>query len=112
LFFFFNLKFPLDEVTGMSQEIILEHKEHHLRPRISIKDKSNRTKKLPNSNMEARYFLPVEAMITVVDGQEIEAGDVIARYPREISKQHDITGGLPRVAELFEKKNKEVCDNF
>ena len=54
--------------------------------------------------MEARYFLPVEAMITVVEGQEIEAGDVIARYPREISKQHDITGGLPRVAELFEAR--------
>jgi len=99
-----TVKEQVDEVTGMSQKIILEHKEHHLRPRISIKDKSNRTKKLPNSNMEARYFLPVEAMITVVEGQEIEAGDVIARYPREISKQHDITGGLPRVAELFEAR--------
>lgn len=99
-----TVKEQVDEVTGMSQKIILEHKEHHLRPRISIKDKAGKTKKIPNSNMEARYFLPVESMIMVVEGQEIEAGDVIARFPREISKQHDITGGLPRVAELFEAR--------
>lgn len=99
-----TVKEQVDEVTGMSQKIILEHKEHHLRPRVSVKDKSGKTKKIPGANMEARYFLPVESMITVVEGQEIEAGDVIARFPREISKQHDITGGLPRVAELFEAR--------
>ncbi len=99
-----TVKEQLDEVTGMSQKIILEHKEHNLRPRISIKDKSGKTKKITGSSMEARYFLPVESMITVTEGQEIEAGDVIARFPREISKQHDITGGLPRVAELFEAR--------
>lgn len=98
-----TVKEHFDEVTGKSQKIILEHKEHHLRPRISIKDVSGKTKQI-TSIMEARYYLPVESMITVVEGQEVEAGDVIAKYPREISKQHDITGGLPRVAELFEAR--------
>jgi DNA-directed RNA polymerase subunit beta' len=82
----------------------LEHKDTNLRPRISIKGPGGKTLKIPGSNMEARYHLPVEAMITVVEGQEVKAGDIIAKFPREISKQHDITGGLPRVAELFEAR--------
>src|SRR5690606_25022322 len=54
--------------------------------------------------LEARYFLPVDAILNVQDGQEVHAGDVLARIPRESSKTRDITGGLPRVAELFEAR--------
>lgn len=99
-----TMKEQVDEVTGMSQKIILDYKDTNLRPRISIKNEAGKTLKIPNSSMEARYHLPVEAMITVTEGQFVQAGDIIAKFPREISKQHDITGGLPRVAELFEAR--------
>ena len=98
----------LDEVTGLSRKVIVESKDADTRPRISIKDNHGKTVKLPNSNQEARYFLPVGANIYVGDGDSIEAGDIIAKIPRETTKTKDITGGLPRVAELFEaRKPKE-----
>ncbi len=99
-----TIKDQVDEVTGMSQKIVIEHKDVNLRPRISIKDLAGKTIKAPETGMEARYHLPVSAMIIVTEGQEVAAGDIIAKYPREITKQHDITGGLPRVAELFEAR--------
>src|SRR5205085_3347634 len=75
---------------------------------ISLKDEHGKTKKIPGSNQEARYFLPVGANIYVNDGDSIEAGDIISKIPRETTKTKDITGGLPRVAELFEaRKPKE-----
>ena len=95
----------LDEVTGLSQKVIIESRAADLRPRISLKDtKTNETLKLPNSTLEARYLLPVGAYIVVMDGETINAGDVIAKIPRETTKTQDITGGLPRVAELFEAR--------
>ena len=98
----------LDEVTGLSRKVVIESKDADTRPRISIKDDHGKTKKLPGSNQEARYFLPQGANIYVNDGDSIEAGDVIAKMPRETTKTKDITGGLPRVAELFEaRKPKE-----
>ena len=98
----------LDEVTGLSRKVVVESKDADTRPRVTLKDTSGNTKKLPNSNQEARYFLPVGANIYVNDGDSIEAGDVIAKIPRETTKTKDITGGLPRVAELFEaRKPKE-----
>src|SRR5262249_26647881 len=99
----------LDEVTGLSRKVIIESKDADSRPRISIKDEHGKTKKIPGTEMEARYFLPVGANITVADGDPIEPGDVIAKIPRETTKTKDITGGgLPRVAELFEpRKPKE-----
>jgi DNA-directed RNA polymerase subunit beta' len=98
----------LDEVTGLSRKVIIESKDADTRPRISIKDENGKTKKIPGSNQEARYFLPVGANIYVGDGDTVEAGDVIAKIPRETTKTKDITGGLPRVAELFEaRKPKE-----
>jgi DNA-directed RNA polymerase subunit beta' len=98
----------LDEVTGLSRKVIIESKDADTRPRISIKDEHGKTKKIPGSNQEARYFLPVGANIYVGDGDTVEAGDVIAKIPRETTKTKDITGGLPRVAELFEaRKPKE-----
>jgi DNA-directed RNA polymerase subunit beta' len=95
----------LDEVTGLSRKVIVESRAADLRPRVSIKDaKSGDTLKLPNSLLEARYLLPVGANIVVQDGDVLEAGEVIAKMPRETTKTQDITGGLPRVAELFEAR--------
>ncbi len=98
----------LDEVTGLSRKSIIESKDADLRPRISLKDDGGKTLKIPNSDNEARYFLPFGATIAVSEGDRIEAGDIVARIPRETTKTKDITGGLPRVAELFEsRKPKE-----
>jgi len=100
----------LDEVTGLSRKVIIESRDPDARPRISIKDESGETKQLPNSEQMARYYLPVGSNIQVADGDFIEAGEVIAKIPRETTKTKDITGGLPRVAELFEaRKPKEAA---
>jgi DNA-directed RNA polymerase subunit beta' len=98
----------IDEVTGLSRKSISESKDADLRPRISLKDDAGKTLRIPNSENEARYFLPVGATIAVSEGDRVEAGDIVARIPRETTKTKDITGGLPRVAELFEsRKPKE-----
>ncbi len=98
----------IDEVTGLSRKSISESKDADLRPRISLKDDAGKTLRIPNSENEARYFLPVGATIAVSEGDHVEAGDIVARIPRETTKTKDITGGLPRVAELFEsRKPKE-----
>jgi len=77
---------------------------------VSIKDREGKTMRLPGSEAYARYLLPVGAHIHVTEGQEVGAGDVIAKIPRETTKTKDITGGLPRVAELFEaRKPKEFA---
>jgi DNA-directed RNA polymerase subunit beta' len=106
----------LDDRTGARYNVIVESKELEARPRISIKDESGRTSKLPaqegrfGPEQYARYFLPVGAYINVADGARVEAGDIIAKLPRETTKTKDITGGLPRVAELFEaRKPKEFA---
>ena len=98
----------LDEVTGLSRKVVIESRDGDVRPRVSIKDDSGETKGLPSSENKARYYLPVHSTIYVNEGDAIEAGDVIARITRETTKNKDITGGLPRVAELFEaRKPKE-----
>jgi DNA-directed RNA polymerase subunit beta' len=90
----------LDEQTGLSQKVILEHYDEKRQPRISVKDESNVT--------VGRYLLPAGAHISVAEGDLVSAGDVVAKIPRETTKTKDITGGLPRVAELFEaRKPKE-----
>jgi DNA-directed RNA polymerase subunit beta' len=101
----------LDPVTGRSTKVTVESKNPDLRPRISIKELgSNKTAGLPEGRGEARYILPVGAIIMVAEGDEVKAGDVLARIPRETTKTKDITGGLPRVAELFEvRKPKETA---
>ena len=100
----------VDEFTGLSRKVITESKDPELRPRISIKDEKNRTMNLPGSISQARYLLPVGANIFVSEGDMVEAGDVIVKIPRETTKTKDITGGLPRVAELFEaRKPKEYA---
>jgi len=99
----------VDEVTGMSRKVVVEGRDADMRPTIVMKDpETNQTLKLGGSRNEARFQLPVGCIIVVADGQEVGAGEVLAKIPRETSKTKDITGGLPRVAELFEaRKPKE-----
>ena len=98
----------VDPVTGKSSRTIVDSKVHDVRPRISIKDKEGKTSTLPAGKGYARYPLPVDAVILVEENDEIRAGDVVAKLPRSTTKTKDITGGLPRVAELFEvRKPKE-----
>ena len=89
----------VDEVTGLSRKVIVETKESDKRPRIAIKDPES-----VSSSTIGRYFLPVGANISVSEESVVNAGDVIAKIPRETTKTKDITGGLPRVAELFEAR--------
>ena len=99
----------VDERTGMSSKVVIESKDPDKRPRVSIKDAAGKTLKMSNG-VEARYALPVGVFLNVADGQSIAAGDVLAKMPRETTKTKDITGGLPRVAELFEaRKPKEFA---
>jgi len=94
----------VDEITGLSHKVIIDYPAN-MRPRISIKDMQGRaTQKIPGTNAPARYFLPSGAHILVDRGDVIAPGDVIAKIPRETTKTKDITGGLPRVAELFEAR--------
>jgi DNA-directed RNA polymerase subunit beta' len=100
----------VDEFTGLSRKVITESKDAELRPRISIKDEKGKTLNLPGSASQARYLLPVGANIFVSEGDMVEAGDIIVKIQRETTKTKDITGGLPRVAELFEaRKPKEFA---
>src|SRR5574338_1585866 len=92
----------VDEFTGMSSKVVIESKDPHLRPRIHVKTDAGET--------IARALLPVGAYLAVPEGESVAAGDVVAKVPREASKTKDITGGLPRVAELFEaRKPKETA---
>jgi len=103
-----TMKEEFDEVTGLSRKVVIEHAGATLRPRISIKDEGGKTAKTSSSTTTARYLLPVGAHILVEKGATVHPGDVLAKIPRETTKTKDITGGLPRVAELFEaRKPKE-----
>ncbi len=102
-----SLREVMDEATGISNKTVTDWRQQtrgaDLKPRVALRDKKGEIITLANG-LEARYFLSVGAILSVVDGQEVHAGDVLARIPRESSKTHDITGGLPRVAELFEAR--------
>jgi len=100
-----------DKVTGKISRVVVENRDMEIRPRISIKDESGKTASLPGSaRAKARYHLPIGAIIMVNEGDAISAGTVLAKIPRETTKTKDITGGLPRVAELFEvRKPKETA---
>ena len=96
-----------DEATGLSYKTVVDWKQQpkgsDLRPRITLRDSKGEVIML-DSGAEARYFLSVDAILSVEAGQQVHAGDVLARIPLEGSKTRDITGGLPRVAELFEAR--------
>ncbi len=99
-----------DEATGITNKVIVESRQSakgaELRPRIHLLDENGATLNLSNG-LEARYYLPVNAILSVEDGAKINAGDIIARIPRESTKTRDITGGLPRVAELVEARKPQ-----
>ncbi len=99
-----TMREEVDEVTGLSRKVITEFKSGDLRPRVSIKDNKSKTAKIPGTNAVARYLLSVGVNIVVSEGDEVHAGDILAKIPRETTKTKDITGGLPRVAELFEAR--------
>ncbi len=99
----------VDEVTGLSSIVISDPKARsasgkELRPMIKLVDEKGNDLCLAGTNVPANYFLPADAIVTVEDGGEVGIGDVIARIPQETSKTRDITGGLPRVADLFEAR--------
>jgi DNA-directed RNA polymerase subunit beta' len=95
----------VDEVTGLSRKIVIESRGAELRPRITIIDPTTgEARRLGNTELEARYLLPVGANIVAQDGETINPGEPIAKMPRDQTKVQDITGGLPRVAELFEAR--------
>jgi DNA-directed RNA polymerase subunit beta' len=92
----------VDEFTGVSSKVITESRDPDLRPRVSVKS-------IEGDETLGRALLPVGAFLSVVEGQEVATGDVVAKIPREASKTKDITGGLPRVAELFEARKPKEC---
>ncbi len=96
-----------DEATGISSKVVIDWRSQpkggDLKPRISLTGAGGKVLKLPNG-MDANYYMSTDAIISVENGQEVKAGDILARIPRETSKTRDITGGLPRVAELFEAR--------
>ena len=100
----------MDEVTGLTSKVVVDYKQGSksidLRPRLHLKDEKNEVIRLDN-NTDARYFLAPDSILSVDNGAIVQAGDVIARIPREGSKTRDITGGLPRVAELFEARDRK-----
>jgi DNA-directed RNA polymerase subunit beta' len=97
----------MDEVTGLTSKVVVDYKHSSkgsdLRPRLQLKNAAGEVIKLANGN-EARYFLSPDSILSIENGAIVHAGDVLARIPREGSKTRDITGGLPRVAELFEAR--------
>jgi len=102
-----SMRDVVDEATGISYKTVIDWKQQpkgtDLRPRVTLRDAKDNVIELPNG-AEARYFLSVDAILSVEPGSKVHAGDVLARIPRETSKTRDITGGLPRVAELFEAR--------
>ncbi|HEY7243645.1 MAG TPA: DNA-directed RNA polymerase subunit beta' [Xanthobacteraceae bacterium] len=102
----------LDESTGIAKRVVIDWRANRgtdLRPAIVVKDKNGKIVKLPRGG-DARYQLAVDAVISTDPGAQVKAGDVIARIPTESAKTRDITGGLPRVAELFEaRRPKEAA---
>ncbi|MET1257320.1 DNA-directed RNA polymerase subunit beta' [Aliikangiella maris] len=108
-----NMTRQTDELTGLSSLVVTESKRtgtksNDLRPMIKLYDKSGNELLIPGTTMPAQYILPVNAIVSIEDGTEVGVGTAIARIPQEGSKTGDITGGLPRVADLFEaRKPKE-----
>ncbi|TPQ24426.1 DNA-directed RNA polymerase subunit beta' [Methylomonas sp. EFPC3] len=102
-----------DEVTGLTSRVVTDPKQRtsagkELRPMVRLIDEQGGQINLPGTDIPAQYFLPAGAIVGVKDGGEVKVGDVLARIPQESSKTRDITGGLPRVADLFEaRKTKD-----
>ncbi|OGT60010.1 MAG: DNA-directed RNA polymerase subunit beta' [Gammaproteobacteria bacterium RIFCSPHIGHO2_12_FULL_45_12] len=98
-----------DELTGLTSIVIADHKQRgssgkELKPMIKLVTAKNEDIFLAGTNLIAQYFLPADAIVNFEDGAKVKVGDVLARIPQESSKTRDITGGLPRVADLFEAR--------
>lgn len=102
-----SLREVVDETTGISTRLVVDWKQSsgssELRPMISIRDKDGNPVMLSNKT-EARYFLSIDTVINVDNSAKVLAGDIIARIPKDVVKTRDITGGLPRISELFEAR--------
>jgi DNA-directed RNA polymerase subunit beta' len=102
-----SLTETMDDSTGISSKSVTDwkslSKNTELKPRLTLRNDKGEVIKKADGNV-ARYFLVPDSILSVKDGQKISAGDVLARLPKETSKTKDITGGLPRVAELFEAR--------
>nr|WP_022947591.1 DNA-directed RNA polymerase subunit beta' [Methylohalobius crimeensis] len=102
-----------DEITGLTSRVVIDPKlrpasGRDLRPMIKLVDENGDDVHIPGTDISAQYFLPGGAIINSRDGDRVEVGDILARIPQESSKTRDITGGLPRVADLFEaRKTKD-----
>ncbi|MGE4234589.1 MAG: DNA-directed RNA polymerase subunit beta' [Bacteriovoracia bacterium] len=94
----------VDPVTGLSHKVIVDSKQSDKRPKVLITDAKGNVQKIEGTSRVSQYMIPVGANLTVHDGDQVHAGDVIAKIHRETTKTKDITGGLPRVAELFEAR--------
>jgi DNA-directed RNA polymerase subunit beta' len=103
----------VDEVTGLASRVVIDPKQRpsmgkDLRPMVKLSDENGVELNIAGTDLPARYFLPSGAIVSVEDGAMVGVGDILARIPQESSKTRDITGGLPRVADLFEaRKPKE-----
>jgi len=108
----FSFREEADEATGISNRVVIDWrastKGADLRPAMAVIDADGAYRRLSNGG-EARYLLPVAAVLSMGDADEVKPGDVLARLPTESAKTRDITGGLPRVAELFEARRPKDC---
>ncbi len=97
----------VDEATGIASRVVIDWRSQpkggDLKPRLTLTNKKGETLTLENG-LPANYYLSTDTILSVENGSEVKAGDIIGRIPRETSKTRDITGGLPRVAELFEAR--------
>ena len=101
----------IDEVTGLSTLVVIDAKRRGtaatkgVRPQVKLLDETNHEVRLAATDQPVNYTFQVHSIITVKDGQDVQIGEVLARIPQESAKTKDITGGLPRVAELFEARS-------
>lgn len=98
-----------DELTGLASIVVTDQKQRgssgkDLKPMIKLVDEKGEDLYLAGTKLVAQYFLPADAIVNFEDGAKVKVGDVLARIPQETSKTRDITGGLPRVADLFEAR--------
>lgn len=108
-----NVQKQTDDITGLSNLIVLDSKQRNTggkRPSIYVVDEAGNELNIPGTDVTAMYTLPVGAILNLNDGDVVSVGDPLARIPQESSKTRDITGGLPRVADLFEaRRPKEAA---
>ncbi len=105
-----SMRRQTDELTGLSTIVVVNTAQRsgnvgrELRPMVKLVDNAGKDLYLSGTNVAAQYFLPLGAILHIEDGSIVDAGDVVARIPQGVSKTRDITGGLPRVADLFEAR--------